>query len=403
MPAASSSSPPSWSADSLKQVFAAHSSEPMQEKSENGMTYLIGNLWTARQRQGHSIHEISYRACFKPQLPELLISLLSAENDRVLDPFMGRGTTVIQAALMNRIACGSDVNPLSAMLTAPRLATPTLKAVATRLAEIPLTSEVPTDDTPLLTFFHPQVLQHLVALKNWFAQRTHSKQLDGVDEWIRMVAINRLTGHSTGFFSVHTMPPNQAVSIKTQQHLNQVHQRVPLAKDVNALILKKSRSLLRSGHVANRRFQLACAPAERLSYLKANRVQLIVTSPPFLDMVDYHKDNWLRCWFAALEQETIKIDQHRNIADWQAFVRRTFSEFARVLQSGGMVAFEVGEARNGKLLLEQLVAEAVRGLPFTLLAVLVNQQQFTKTANCWGVNNNEKGTNSNRIVLLQKQ
>jgi hypothetical protein len=33
---------------------------------------------------------------------------------------------------------------------------------------------------------------------------------------------------------------------------------------------------------------------------------------------------------------------------------------------------------------------------------LINSQQFTKTANCWGVTNNSKGTNTNRIVLLQK-
>jgi hypothetical protein len=36
------------------------------------------------------------------------------------------------------------------------------------------------------------------------------------------------------------------------------------------------------------------------------------------------------------------------------------------------------------------------------LLVVINAQQFTKTANCWGVANNRKGTNSNRIVLFRK-
>jgi hypothetical protein len=35
-----------------------------------------------------------------------------------------------------------------------------------------------------------------------------------------MVAVNRLTGHSPGFFSVYTLPPNQAVSVKAQQKIN---------------------------------------------------------------------------------------------------------------------------------------------------------------------------------------
>ncbi len=34
--------------------------------------------------------------------------------------------------------------------------------------------------------------------------------------------------------------------------------------------------------------------------------------------------------------------------------------------------------------------------------VLINDQQFTKTANCWGVNNNDKGTNTNRVGVLRK-
>jgi hypothetical protein len=62
----------------------------------------------------------------------------------------------------------------------------------------------------------------------------------------------------------------------------------------------------------------------------------------------------------------------------------------------------VGEVRNGKVLLEKLVWRAAEGLPFERLGVMVNDQEFTKTANCWGVDNGSKGTNTNRIVLLQR-
>ena len=83
-------------------------------------------------------------------------------------------------------------------------------------------------------------------------------------------------------------------------------------------------------------------------------------------------------------------------------VRNTLIELARVVQPGGHVAFEVGEVRNGKVLLERLVWAAAEGLPFDRLFVMVNQQEFTKTANCWGVKNNAKGTNTNRIVVLRR-
>jgi hypothetical protein len=42
------------------------------------------------------------------------------------------------------------------------------------------------------------------------------------------------------------------------------------------------------------------------------------------------------------------------------------------------------------------------GAGFEPCLVVVNSQKFTKTANCWGVTNNQKGTNSNRVVVLQK-
>ena len=93
---------------------------------------------------------------------------------------------------------------------------------------------------------------------------------------------------------------------------------------------------------------------------------------------------------------------HRTEAAWEAMVRATLVELARVVRPNGHVAFEVGEVRGGTMLLEQAVWRAASHLPFDRLAVLVNQQDFTKTAQCWGVDNNAKGTNTNRIVLLRR-
>jgi hypothetical protein len=98
----------------------------------------------------------------------------------------------------------------------------------------------------------------------------------------------------------------------------------------------------------------------------------------------------------------VRISTHRTESEWSNMVRSCFLEFTRVVQPGGHVAFEVGEVRKGKVLLERLVWQAVDGLPFERMFVLVNQQEFTKTSNCWGVANNSKGTNSNRIVLMRR-
>jgi hypothetical protein len=77
-------------------------------------------FWTAKQRDGHSLHEISYRACFKPHLPAFFISRFTAPDELVYDPFMGRGTTLVEASLLGRGPVGNDVNPLSRDFQAAR-------------------------------------------------------------------------------------------------------------------------------------------------------------------------------------------------------------------------------------------------------------------------------------------
>jgi DNA methylase len=368
-----------------------------------GLRYFVNAFWTAGQRRGHSIHEISYRACFKSQLPGFFIERLTDPGDRVFDPFSGRGTTAVQAALMGRAPAANDVNPLSAMLSGPRFDPPAVSAVSTRLAAIDL-SHAPRDpaEADLLAFYHPDTLRQISALRAWLLQRRDV--IDPVDAWIRMVAINRLTGHSSGFFSVYTMPPNQAVSAVSQRKINQARGQVPPPRDVPAIIVKKTLSLLADGvPPPHPPAILMTGPAERTAGLADGSVDLIVTSPPFLDVVDYPGDNWLRCWFAGIDPANVRIDKHKDIPSWEGFVRRGFQEFARVVRPGGFIAFEVGEVRGGSVLLERHVAAAIEGLPFSVLGVMVNQQDFTKTANCWGVGNNRGGTNTNRIVMAVRQ
>ena len=370
-----------------------------------GIPYCINEFWTAGQRQAHAIHEISYRACFKPQLPAFFIERLTAPGEAVLDPFMGRGTTAIEAALRGRQPIGSDVNPLSLLLVRPRLAPPPLDSVAARLAEIPWHMQVEARED-LLAFYHPETLRHLASLRAWLLRAAPLEEMrpDPITDWIRMVALNRLTGHSPGFFSVYTLPPNQATSATAQLRINVRRGQIPPRRDVAAIILRKSAQLLRHGvPPPHPSANLATARADNLRHVANASVALVVTSPPFLDIVQYAQDNALRCWFAGIDAESVRIDMHRTAEAWQAMVRATLVELARVVRPGGHVAFEVGEIRGGRMLLERLVWQAAAGLPFARLAVMVNAQSFTKTANCWGVGNNSKGTNTNRIVLLRRR
>ena len=128
-----------------------------------------------------------------------------------------------------------------------------------------------------------------------------------------------------------------------------------------------------------------------------------MTSPPFLDVVNYAGDNWLRCWFCDIEAATVPIAILKKLDDWRAFIGRVFKQLERLLKPNGYVAFEVGEIGSGKIRLEEAVLPCGIEAGLKPVAVIVNSQTFTKTANIWGVSNNSKGTNTNRIVLFQKK
>ncbi len=385
-----------------EQLEAFHEFGPRTSvERRNGIPYYINEFWTSRQRQCHSIHEISYRACFKPQLPGFFIKRLTKPGDAVYDPFMGRGTTPVEAALQQRTPVGNDINPLCRMLVAPRVRTPSFHKVRERLLSIPWPMEDAVEREDLLVFYHPRTLSSIEFLRRHLLQRSESGELDEIDAWIRMVTINRLTGHSKGFLSVYTLPPNQAVSVRGQARINERRSQLPEFRDIAEIILRKSRSLLADGGV-QAKGKLLVGRSWDTPGIKDKSVSLTVTSPPFLDVVNYEADNWLRCWFAGVDPGTVETTMHRSVDDWQKFVRKTLMELGRITVPGGHVAFEVGEVRHGTVRLEENVIAAAAGLPFEAIGVMINQQQFTKTANCWGVTNNTRGTNSNRIVLLRK-
>ncbi|MDO5843708.1 MAG: DNA methyltransferase [Methanocorpusculum sp.] len=371
----------------------------------------INEFWTAKQRGASSLHEVSYRACFKPQLPRFFIDKLTSEGDTVYDPFGGRGTTIIEAALLGRRGISNDVNPLSEIFASPRISLPEIDEIEKRLDEINF-DKSKTADIDLSMFYHSDTLGEIVSLREYLIERQKSGREDVTDKWIKMTATNRLTGHSSGFFSVYTLPPNQAVSPKRQMKINSDRNQIPAYRDVKKIIIKKSKQLLRNISDAERdnlnKFgkdgRFINSDAGSTSEIGNNTVQLTVTSPPFLDIVQYSSDNWLRCWFNNIDVSEIgkKITVSKTVEDWSNVMKNVFKELFRVTKKGGWVAFEVGEVRNKSVSLDDYVIPIGIKAGFSLFGVLVNSQKFTKTANIWGVSNNSCGTNSNRVVIFTK-
>ena len=68
------------------------------------------SIWSFKERGTWATHKGDYRGNCPPQVPRNLILKYTKENDIVLDPFCGSGTTMVECKLLNRKGIGIDVN-----------------------------------------------------------------------------------------------------------------------------------------------------------------------------------------------------------------------------------------------------------------------------------------------------
>ncbi len=74
-------------------------------------------------RRTSSVHEFyRYPARFSPAFARAVITAFSRSGQVVLDPFVGGGTTLVEARLAGRVAIGSDLNALAAFVSRTKAA-----------------------------------------------------------------------------------------------------------------------------------------------------------------------------------------------------------------------------------------------------------------------------------------
>lgn len=78
-------------------------------------------VWNFRKRGGWAVHQNDYRGNWAPSIPRNLIRKYSFEGEIIVDPFVGGGTTLIEAWLNNRRSYGLDISPIAIQITQARI------------------------------------------------------------------------------------------------------------------------------------------------------------------------------------------------------------------------------------------------------------------------------------------
>jgi DNA modification methylase len=359
------------------------------------------------KNMNNPLHTIcSYMAMFPPSVPHYFIDKYSNENDIILDPFSGRGTTVLEACLMNRIGIGNDKSPLAYVLTKAKSNVPQKGRILSRIKELESKfnpSKISIDNEPeqIKMIFSDSTLKQMIFLKN-----NLNWSVSNVDTFISAMLLGILHGQSEGYLSVSmpntfSMAPNYVKNFIKEHNLKK--------PDRNAFALLNTK-LERCYQKSNKRGKAYHQDVRKMSKIKDSSVDLIITSPPYTRVIRYGEYNWIRLWFFGKTGK--EVDKNlffsQSMNKYCDFISASLKEMKRVLSPNGKAVLVIGDVKYRTSdeilnLAEEVWQRCAKPLNFKLVEPIIADiiSDNTKVSKIWG---KKKGnaTKIDRILILQK-
>jgi len=311
---------------------------------------------------------------FASQIPAALISSLTGRGDLVIDPFVGSGTTLVEAQRLGRRGFGIDLNPVSCLIAQAKTLAASSTEVEGAVREIQRRlqgrQEVFLEDNRA---FVPTTVQ----AAKWYSPGVR-RQLAGL--WRLIVDFDEPLMGMLGRFGFSAILLEVC---RETRHWGYVcdntepkgHREAEvLARCVASLDRLVEAYRLRDNELRDRR-RGSVVPAlivagdarVRLRDLAASSAKLVVTSPPYFGVCDYIKAQRLAFeWFGLpLEEHRLletgaRSKRHRRDArcEYLNELCDALELAVTALERGGRLALVVGESAER----DSVVGELVRKL-----------------------------------------
>ena len=373
------------------------------------------------KRWGHRWHSMcSYLAMFPPSIPRYFIEQCSRPGDVVYDPFSGRGTTPLEACLAGRVGIGSDANPLAVVLTKAKVDAPSLENVLRRLRELanayrkPDMSGVPPEIRQL--FDGRRTLPQLLFLRGQLNAR------NVLDNFLLATLCGILHGNHpknqvpTRTLSI-SMPNTFSMSPRYIARYKRRHRLRKHAIDVFGATERRLRHLYSDNPPPVRGFAFR-ADARRVDQVvPRSGVDLVVTSPPYLNVIRYGKYNWIRLWLLGHTSGAVdasigveQTDKRLGLADrlhfeqYQTFICDVLTGCATTLRPGGYCVVVIGDVvdkNKARNLAADTWARIQQDVPLKIVDIVDDTIVSGKVTRIWG---GRKGaaTKVDRMLILRK-
>jgi hypothetical protein len=334
--------------------------------SVDGGTTNQGLLWhAAPSRWGHSLHTMcSYHGMFPAKLAHYFIATYTHPGDVVADPFSGRGTTVLQSRVEGRRAIGNDLSPLAYVLSKAKSNPPSWDQINGYVDSLENSfksakTRVPETSPDIKMLFHQSTLNQLTFLRETLGVRPIAEWSN--DECMLAGAISGIlhgahrSDGTSAYLSI-SMPNTFSMSPTYVKKYIKEHGLRKIDQDVFSCLRDKlARLYLDSldgpeGLVTNQ----DAATSFESKDIEANSIDLVITSPPYLSVVNYGTSNWIRLWWLGLDDVSREggagrklldsdLDHRHGFDDYRDFILRTMKATSRVLKCDGVAVFVIGD------------------------------------------------------------
>jgi len=296
---------------------------------------------------GYKLHQVGpYIGKISPPLARRLVLQYTKPDDWVWDPFCGSGTIPLECRLLSRNVIAADVNPYARALTRAKLHAPSsVERVLSRLdiwARILKESLGERSNTIpqwVQDFFHETTLKETMQL---FSLLINSRQYFSLGCLLGILHHQR-----PGFLSY---PASHLVPYLRDRLYPQ--SRYPEAYDyrdpVPRLRAKIVRILKYPPQPPESQFRVLQRSA-LTRYLPNNFVDAVITSPPYMDALDYSRDNRLRLWFLGVEDySTIKQLEIGEIGTFIKDMTTILQMMSRIIKPGGACVLVLGDMKRAR-------------------------------------------------------
>ncbi len=335
----------------------------------------------------HTIHP--YPAKFIPQIPHHFIKHLSNEGDTVYDPFLGSGTTAVEANILGRHSIGNDVNELAVLISRVK----TTPVAYEKL--LSLDGFLNRTFDQIEAFYSGQeneiVIPDIVNLDKWFESFVINELV------IIRQAIEKLVGQElidiclvalSGIIINVSRQDSDTRYVRVSKQIKHFDTFDRFSKQLRKLIkiIIRSNNKIDMGRSV---FKVADTRTEDI--FDENSAELAITSPPYPNAYDYHLYHKYRLFWLGMNPYQLReneIGAHADYSrkngpneyDFMEDMKKCFLNTSKILKPGSYFVIVIGDSilKGRNIQNNEMIKQAALRTPFNYITEFTRNLKLNK-------------------------